>query len=585
MNLLVVKILPMGNIYNIKKTVRFLNLIIGSLVLIFSSCRTKNSENRIKKDLRPNILIVMLDDLGFSDIGCYGSEIPTPNIDRLAYNGLLYTQFRNGARCCPTRASLMTGLYPHEAGIGHMMNDLGHEGYKGDLSLSTVTIAEGLKMVGYNTYMAGKWHLTRFTDPNATNHNWPLQRGFDEFFGTLPGYGSQYKPAGLMEGNKFIDPHEDFFYTEALTEKSISYIEKASESENPFFLYLSYTAPHYPLHAKERFIAKHRGRFSKGWDSLRIQRFNRLKGLGIIPLTTELSDRDGMGIPWEEEPNKAWQESRMEAYSGMIEHVEQGIGRILSALIKNEQLDNTLIFFLSDNGGSAEGHLNNTVERWGTPWRSKLIPEKTKDGENVTSGDFVGLELGPENTFGSYGPQWSNLSNAPFRMHKNWVHEGGISTPFIVHWPNGIIDRGKLRHQSGHIMDIMATCLEVSGGTYPTEYNGHAIKPLQGVSLVPSFEDNPLNRNEPLFWEHEGNRAVIKGKWKLVSAYPGSWSNMMEFKNIGNWELYNLDTDRTETNNLSKFYPELVEELTNAWQNWADKKGVVDYKELDMEIY
>lgn len=567
------------------KSVRYLHVLLGLLAIIFGSCRFKNQKDSPQKDSRPNILIVMLDDLGFSDISCYGSEIPTPNIDRLAFNGLLYTQFRNAARCCPTRASLMTGLYPHQAGIGHMMNDLGHEGYRGDLSPNTVTIAEALKLVGYNTYMAGKWHLTRFTDPKGASHNWPLQRGFDKFYGTLPGYGSQYNPAGLMENNDFKEPKGDFYYTEALTQKSISYLEEASMSKSPFFLYLSYSAPHYPLHAKEEFIARHRGRFSKGWDSLRIRRFNNLKDNGILALTTKLSEPDGMGIPWEEEPNKAWQESRMEAYAGMIEHVDQGIGSILSVLEKNGRLDNTIIFFLSDNGGSAEGHLNNTVERWGTPWESSLIPEKTRDGESVISGDFVGLELGPENTFGSYGPKWSNLSNTPFRMHKNWVHEGGISTPFIVHWPNGIVDQGKLRNQPGHIMDIMATCLEVSGGTHPSEYNGHFIKPLQGVSLVPTFEDNLLNRNEPLFWEHEGNRAVIKGKWKLVSAYPGSWSNMMEFKNKGNWELYNLDTDRTETNNLSKLYPDLVEELSNAWQHWADKNGVVDYKELDLEIY
>ena len=570
---------------NLQKMVRFWHWFMVLSVLINSSCGSKNSENRKPKEARPNIMLVMLDDLGFSDIGCYGSEIPTPNIDRLAKNGLLYTQFRNAARCCPTRASLMTGLYPHQAGIGHMMNDLGNAGYRGDLSLNTVTIAEVLKMVGYKTYMAGKWHLTRFTDPNASNHNWPLQRGFDEFFGTLPGYGSQYNPAGLMENNDFLEPKKDFYYTDALTHKSITYLEEASKTKSPFFLYLSYTAPHYPLQAKEDFIANHRGRFSKGWDSLRIQRFNNLKDKGIIGLTTELSERDGMGIHWEEEPNKAWQKSRMEAYAGMIEHVDQGIGSILNVLEKNGQLDNTIIFFLSDNGGSAEGHLNNTVERWGTPWESSLIPERTTDGKRVIPGDIVGLELGTENTFGSYGPKWSNLSNTPFRMHKNWVHEGGISTPFIVHWPNGIVDQGKLRNQPGHIMDIMATCLEVTGGTYPTEYNGHAIKPLQGISLVPSFEDNPLNRNEPLFWEHEGNRAVIKGKWKLVSAYPGSWSNLMEFKNKGNWELYNLDTDRTETNNLSKFYPQLVEELTNDWQHWADKYGVVDYKALDLEIY
>lgn len=539
----------------------------------------------IKPVVKPNFLIVMVDDLGYSDISSYGSEIPTPSIDFLANNGLRYTQFRNSARCCPSRASLMTGLYPHRAGIGHMMNDLGREGYRGDLSKNSVTIAEVLKSVGYNTYMAGKWHLTRFSEPKDSNHNWPIQRGFDKFYGTLAGYGSQYNPIGLMEGNNLIEPTDDYYYTEALTQKSIDYLKEAHEQQNPFFLYLAYTAPHYPLHAKKGAIDKHRGRFSVGWDSLRSRRYDKLRDLGMLNPETELPVRDGMSIPWKDEPNKKWQESRMEAYAGMIEHVDQGIGDILKALKINGQLNNTIIFFLSDNGGSAEGHLNNTVERWGTPWKSKLIPEKTMNGERVISGDFVGLELGPENTFGSYGPKWSNVSNSPFRLHKNWVHEGGISSPFIVHWPNGIKDHGSLRNQSVHIMDIMATCLDISRVKYPNEYNGNQIKELQGVSLVPSFENNPLNRKEPLFWEHEGNRAVIDGKWKLVSAYPGSWSSMLDFKYEGNWELYDLEKDRTETNNLATVYPAIVQELSEEWKTWANKNGVISYEELGLGTY
>ncbi|WP_339716044.1 arylsulfatase [uncultured Kriegella sp.] len=563
----------------------YVRLILMFFLLFFTSCLSKHQENITRKYSKPNIIIVMLDDLGFSDISCYGSEIPTPNIDALANNGLKYTQFRNAARCCPTRASLMTGLYPHQAGIGHMMNDLGYEGYKGDLSIKSVTIAQVLKSAGYITYMAGKWHLTRFTKPLDSTHNWPIQRGFDKFYGTLPGYGSQYNPVGLMENNNFISPPKEFYYTDALTQKSVSYINEASETQKPFFLYLAYTAPHYPLHATKKAIDRHRGRFSKGWDSLRSTRFGRLKNLGMLRPETKLPERDGMSISWEDEPNQGWQESRMEAYAGMIEHIDQGIGNIMRALEVNEQLDNTIIFFLSDNGGSAEGHINNTVERWGTPWKSPLIPEKTKNGEIVTSGDFVGLELGPEHTFGSYGPKWSNLSNAPFRMHKNWVHEGGISTPFIVHWPNGIEDKGTMRHQRGHVMDIMATCLEISGATYPTENNGHSIKALQGISLVPSFRNNGLDRKEPLFWEHEGNRAVIRDRWKLVSAYPGSWSSMMEFENHGNWELYDLEIDRTETNNLAAQFPEIVEELSKDWKHWADNNGVVNYRDLNLETY
>lgn len=307
--------------------------------------------------------------------------------------------------------------------------------------------------------------------------------------------------------------------------------------------------------------------------------------MGILPPGTPASERGEMSIPWKDEPNKAWQETRMEAYAGMIEHVDQGIGKIIQTLQDTGQLHNTLIFFLSDNGGSAEGHLNNTVERWGTPWKSSLIPHRTRDGKLVTSGDIPGLDPGPETTFGSYGPKWANVSNAPFRLHKSWVHEGGISTPFILHWPNGITDKGALRHQKGHVMDIMATCLDVSEATYPMNFNGNRIKAMQGTSLVPSFTNEAIRGTEPLFWEHEGNRAIIKGKWKLVSAYPGSWTSMMEFKNKGDWELYNLKLDRTETNNLAERYPEVVRELSREWQDWADSNGIREYQELGLEKY
>lgn len=561
-------------------------IIIAAIVFLFpcQSCKDKG-EKKITQNPRPNIVIIMLDDLGFSDISCYGSEIPTPNIDRLATNGLKYTQFRNAARCCPSRASLMTGLYPHQTGIGHMMEDLNIKGYRGNLSLNTPTIAEVLKTVDYNTYMAGKWHLTHFMDSEDPIYNWPNQRGFDKFYGTLPGYGSQYDPFGLMENNEFIEPQENFYYTDALTQKSIDYLNEAKTIKDPFFLYLAYTAPHYPLQAPEEAIEKQRGRFDKGWDSLRLERLSRLKELGIVEPNTDLSPRDGMGLAWKDEPNKKWQESRMEAYAGMLEKVDQGIGDIIRTLKKNGQWSNTLIFFLSDNGGSSEGHLNNTVERWGIPWKSKLNPSVTRDGKTVVSGDIPGLAPGPETTFGSYGPKWANLSNAPFRMYKSWVHEGGISSPFIVQWPSGITKKGELRKQCVDIKDIMATCITVSGAAYPKVFNGHKTKSLQGISLLPSFRDEPLKRSKPLFWEHEGNRAIIKGKWKLVSAYPGSWSSMMEFKENGHWELYNIKQDRTEIHNLSDEYPQVVEELSSEWQKWADEIGVRNYWELGLETY
>ena len=344
-------------------------------------------------------------------------------------------------------------------------------------------------------------------------------------------------------------------------------------------MYVAYTAPHYPLHARQKVIDKYKGRFTEGWDKIRENRFQRLINMGMIDSLSQLPPRDEQSILWEDEPEKEWQQNRMETFAAMVDHVDQGVGDILNELKQVGQLDNTLIMFLSDNGGSAEGHRDGLIERWGKPWTSSLIPEYTRGGKKVRAGDFPDLELGSDSTYGSYGVKWANVSNAPFRLHKSWLHEGGIATPLIVFWPAGIKEKNTIRHELVHIIDIMPTCLKISGTTYPESYKGKEIIPAQGKNIFDVLE-NPTNEERTLFWEHEGNRAIRKGKWKLVSEYPGTWSTVRAYEKKGEWELYNMEIDRTEMNDLSGQYPELVEVLSKEWQQWADRSMVISWDKL-----
>ena len=519
---------------------------------------------------QPNIILIMSDDMGFSDIGCYGGEIQTPTLNGLAANGLRFTQFYNTARCCPTRASLMTGLYQHQAGVGHMMNDRGFDAYRGNLNKNCVTIAEALKPAGYRTYMAGKWHVTRHTKPEGPKHNWPLQRGFDRFFGTIHGAGSFYDPNSLTLDNKQIPPWEGFYYTNAISDYAVKFVDQ-HEGDNPFFMYVAYTAAHWPMHALERDIAKYKGRYKRGWDALRAERHERVKQMGLVDPKWELTPRDE-GVPaWDDEPLKEWNERRMEVYAAMVDNMDQGIGRIVEAVRKKGQLDNTLIFFLQDNGGCAEEYgsrgaikpdPSKPVEL--KPMRpgelqTRMQPTVTRDGRPVRTGR--GVMPGPADTYIAYGKGWANASNTPFRLYKHWVHEGGISTPLICHWPGKIKTPGKLCDSPGHLIDIMATCVDVAGAEYPKTYKGQKIQPAEGISLAPTFANQPLEERA-IYWEHEGNRAVRLGKWKLVSKHPGSW------------ELYDMERDRTEMHDLASQHPEKVEELKSLWQRWAQRAGV-----------
>lgn len=548
---------------------------LNRFILILLSCLGCSAA----ESQRPNILLIMSDDMGFSDIGCYGSEIQTPNLDSLAQNGIRFTQFYNMARCCPTRASLLTGLYPHQAGVGHMTADRGLEGYRGQLNRRSVTIAEALRGGGYRTYMCGKWHVARDIKPESDNSVWPVQRGFEKFYGTITGGGSFYDPTSLCRQNKFITPDNDpeykpqkFYYTDAISDNAVRYLQQHGQEspEKPFFLYVAYTAAHWPMHALEKDIAKYRGKYDGGFEPIRRARFERMQQLGLIDPKWKLSPPDE---DWNQTPNKEWEARCMEVYAAMVDSMDQGIGRILAQLRQDGRFDNTLVFFLQDNGGCAEQQGRkankpespNPLKPFGPDDLQPQIwpPMQTRDGRWVHTGPEV--MPGPPDTYIAYGRGWANVSNTPFREYKHWMHEGGISTPLIAHWPAGVAAsrRGKLEEQPGHLIDIMATCLDLAGVTYPKEFSGEQIKPLQGVSLVPALKGRSLNRRQPIFWEHEGNRAVRDGKWKLVA------------KENQPWELYNMEQDRSELNDLAAANPQRVKELAAKWDAWAARADVL----------
>ena len=548
-----------------------------AILFVLVSCKEEKQLNP-----KPNIILIMSDDMGYSDIGCYGGVINTPVLDGLAENGLRFTQFYNTARCCPTRASLLTGLYQHQAGIGHMMVDRGTDGYRGDLSTNAVTIAEVLKQAGYSTYMSGKWHVTPLL-PSKTipsKHNWPLQRGFDKFFGTIHGAGSFYDPNSLSRNNEFIVPSEDFYYTDAISDNAVKFIEEHN-SDNPFFLYLPYTAAHWPMHAKPEDIARYKGKFDEGWDVLREIKYKRMLEMGLIKPDWKLSEKDNIPA-WEETELTGWYSSLMEVYAAMVDCMDQGIGRIMNTLEKKGIKDNTLVFFLQDNGGCAEEFgFRKNIEPHHTDvepgvikpmdkddLQTEMVPKYSRGGRPVLVGK--GLEPGSDDTYLGYGKPWANASNTPFRMYKHWVHEGGIATPLIIHWPAGIKAKNEYRNQPGHLIDIMATCIDVAGAKYPETFNGNEIIPLEGISLSPAFENKEL-QSRTIFWEHEGNKAVRLGKYKLVS----KWKKDSEY----NWELYDLELDRSEADNLIEKMPDKAKVMEILWKDWAKKASVLTWKE------
>jgi arylsulfatase len=536
---------------------------------------------------KPNIIYIMADDMGFSDIGCYGSEIETPNLNQLADGGLRFTQFYNTARCCPTRASLMTGLYPHQAGVGHMMNDRGYDGYRGDLNRQCVTIPEVLGPAGYRCYMSGKWHVTKVTNPQseADKHNWPLQRGFERFYGTIHGAGSFFDPNTLTRDNEYISPYADpeyppdqmangeFYYTDAIADHAVRFIrEHHYESDDqPFFLYVAFTAAHWPMHALEKDIAKYQGKYDEGYDAIRNARYERMIELGLIDRSNTVNW--AMLDEWKETEYWEWDKRNMEVYAAMIDSMDQGIGRIVESLKDTGQFENTLICYFQDNGGCAEGYGRGGIggPRADAPslpalpddyLQPDMTPKQSRDGFPMRTGK--GSMAGPADTAIGYGRGWATVSNTPFREYKHWVHEGGISTPLIAHWPEKITRHGDLDPTPSHLIDLMATAVDIAGATYPeTFHGGESIKPMEGKSLVPAFLGQSIER-EAIYWEHEGNRAIRVGDYKLVAKGAK-----------GKWELYNIALDRSEQNDLSVEKPFMAKKLADMWQAYAERADVL----------
>lgn len=549
---------------------RLLLVAVGAMALV--SCGTHRggdagpAHSNAWAGSRPNIILIVADDMGFSDIGSYGETIiQTPNLDKLAAGGLRFTQFYNAARCVPTRASLMTGLYPHQAGIGHMVGRDFRGLYTGVFSRDAITLAEGLGAAGYDTYMSGKWHLTPWrpgTDEMARNG--PTGRGFERFYGTIMSVRSYYNPPSLMEdGRELPATQGDYHLTDAITEHATGYIAQQSR-DNPYFLYVAYTAPHFPLQAREEDIARYRGKFSAGWDVLSQQRYKRLVELGLIDPSWPLPKRDDQQIAWADvKPEyRAWFAERMAVYAAMIEQLDRGVGRIVDAVRARGELDNTVILFMSDNGGCAEEISPGEALGGG-------VPRTTRDGRPMRLGNDPSIMPGPEDTYESVGLEWAAYSNTPFRRFKSFVHEGGIATPLIASWPSHI-GTGIVR-EPGHIIDIMPTLLELAGGAYPTEFNGHQIKPMEGRSLVPLLQGGTRAR-AVYVWEHEGNRAIREGDFKLVNRF-GS-----------DWELFDMRVDRMEANDLAASMPEKVAEMSALYEREAARIGIVPWVGRQTEI-
>lgn len=446
---------------------------------------------------------------------------------------------------------------------------------RGYLRNDCVTIAEALQAGGYRTLMSGKWHVGGDFEPREADlwtpgdltHPTPLQRGFDRFFGTLDGAGSFFNPHYLMQDGQRVYPESsDFYLTDAISNQAVAMIEESVSEEQPFFLYLAYTAPHWPLHALPEDIAKYEGRYRQGWDATRTARHEEMLGMGLLDKQWQISPRDAQAPPWEDAQHREWQELCMAVYAAQIDRMDQGVGQVLESLRRLEVEDNTLVIFFSDNGGCAEFLAE---DGW-----ARFYPTRTLDGGEVQLGNLPHLPPGGAETFMSYGLPWANVSNAPFRLYKRWVHEGGISTPLIVQWPALIKEgakEGSIEHAPCHIIDILPTCLEVAGVPYPTEYGHHPIQPLAGQSLLPLLQQNKYEwqREQPLFWEHQGNCAVRSGEWKLVREF-GS-----------DWELYNMYTDRTELHDLSQVNKPMVAQLRKLYDQWAEECGVEDWTVLN----
>lgn len=475
----------------------------------------------------PNIVLIMADDLGFSDLGCYGSEIKTPNLDRLANNGLKFTQFYNTAKCHSSRVSLLTGLYCDQAGGSKLSRG--------------ATIAEVLKPAGYSTWMTGKWHLNKE----------PTDFGFQKYWGHLSGATNFFTgdKSFRLNGKEWPIPKtlngKPFYTTNAITDFALQFLseDKVQKESKPFFLYIAYNAPHYPLHAPRTEVGKYKGFYDQGWDSIREKRYQKQLKLKLLQNKYKLSPRAAHVPAWKDikKSEKLWEAARMEVYAAMVDIIDQNIGRLLTDLKKRQVLDNTLFLFCADNGGC--------------PF------ERTK-GRNLAPWD--------PKSYWTYDASWAQVSNTPFRLYKQNQHEGGISSPLIVHWPKGLnTKKGQVTHQPAHLIDFMATFIELSSTKYPKKIKGRIIEPLEGKSLVPIFNGEMRKAHKNLYFRFGSDRAIRQGNWKLVSAKGGKW------------ELYNLENDRTELNNLADKFPVRVSSMKAEWFSIAKNKERLSEKQLE----
>lgn len=510
---------------------------------------------------KPNIIIIIADDMGYSDLRCYGGEIHTPNLDRLAENGIRFTQMYNCARCCPTRASLLTGKYPHQVNLARNGQNL---------AMDAPTIAEVLREAGYQTGMSGKWHLSRTkvlpdneeqlkwlahqTDSGvfAPLETYPCNRGFDEHWGVIWGVVNYFDPFSLVHNEEAVrDVPGNFYMTDFVTDKSVELIDKFSRKKQPFFLYVAHTAPHWPLHALAEDIEKYNNTYSEGWEVMREMRYKRMIELGLIDSILFPLPGNSSGKKWADCPNKQKESNHMAVHAAMVDRMDQGVGEIIEKLKQIEEYDNTMIFFLADNGAS--------YERGNSPGYDRAA--KTREGVPI---DYDPVQPGPETTWGFLGDAWASAANTPFRYWKKESYEGGICTPFIVHWPAGLKGmENTINHGIAHVMDILPTCMDLAKASYPSHIHGMETSPFIGKSLLPLIQGELTTTHDTLFWEHVGGRAIRIGNWKMASLKGQSW------------ELFDLATDRTELYDLSLQYPEKIKEMNKLWEEWAVKMGVL----------
>lgn len=542
-----------------------------SITALAGLCLNAHSQS----EERPNIIVILADDLGYSDMGCYGGEIQTPNLDKMAEEGIRFNSFYNAGRSCPSRASLLTGLYPHQAGIGRMTFNDNLPGYKGQLTENGVTIAEALKESGYQTGMIGKWHVAEtplkedqrewlahqvYYEDFADKSCYPTRRGFDDFYGIIYGVVNYFDPFSLVNGEEPIkNVPKDYYITQALSDSAVSYVNRYAKGDKPFFMYLSYTAPHWPLHALPKDLEKYKDTYKDGWDAIRQSRYERMKDLGIFSDSENYLSPRQFKDTWQDNQSKEWDVRAMAVHAAMIDRMDRGIGELLEALERNGQLENTLILFMSDNGCSNEDCQNYSEGE-------NDRPDMTRIGEKIIYPRNKEVLPGSELTYASIGARWANVANTPFRFWKAKSYEGGINTPLIAYWPKGLkAKKGSVTSQPGHIIDIMATCLELAKTDYPKSYKSKEIIPLEGKSLVPIFKGEKRQGHDYLGFEHFNEKALIaKDGWKIVQ--PGKDKP---------WELYNLNEDRTELKDVSGKYPKQLSKMIKQYDEWAKRCMVI----------